>query len=155
MIQLSREQEPGPSIFTTGLAFRPFFWLASVFVVLSLIAWFAFYSGAIVLHPRGGMIWWHQHEMLFGFGAAVVVGFLLTAVQNWTGIPSLTGMRLWSLALLWLIARIAIAFSEHLNSTFVMLLDVAFLPCVALAMASYVIRASVGGTLFLFLCSPC
>lgn len=141
MIHTSQAQCSSPSILKTGLAFRPFFWLASVFVVLSLIAWLAFYSGTIVLNPRGGMIWWHQHEMLFGFGAAVVVGFLLTAVQNWTGIPSLTGVRLWSLALLWLLARIAVAFSDNLNSTFVMLLDVAFLPCVAIAMASYVIRA--------------
>lgn len=141
MIRISQGQAPGPSLFKTGLAFRPFFWLASVFVTLSLVAWFAFYSGSVVLSPRGGMIWWHQHEMLFGFGAAVVVGFLLTAVQNWTGIPSLTGARLWLLALLWLLARIAVAFSDNLNATFVMLLDAAFLPCVAIAMASYVIRA--------------
>lgn len=141
MIHTSQHQSPPPSVVKTGLAFRPFFWLASVFVVVSLVLWYAFYSGILVLNPQGGMIWWHQHEMIFGFGAAVVVGFLLTAVQNWTGIPSLTGARLWLMALLWLLARIGVAFSADLNATLVAVVDVAFLPLVAIAMASYVIRA--------------
>lgn len=141
MISTSQQQESVPSILKTGLAFRPFFWLASVFVVISLTVWYAFYSGIFLLNPRGGMMWWHQHEMLFGVAVAVVVGFLLTAVQNWTGLPSLKSTRLWLLTLLWLVARVAIAFSEHLNATVVMLLDLAFLPFVAVAMGSYVVRA--------------
>lgn len=137
----SQQQEPLPSVLKTGLAFRPFFWLASVFVVISLAVWYAFYSGILFLNPLGGMIWWHQHEMLFGFGIAVVVGFLLTAVQNWTGLPSLKSTRLWLLTFTWLLARVAIAFSGNLNAIVVALLDLAFLPLVAVAMGSYVIRA--------------
>lgn len=140
MISPSQQQEPAPSVLRTGLAFRPFFWLASVFVVISLSIWYAFYSGILLLSPYGGMMWWHQHEMLFGFGMAVVVGFLLTAVQNWTGLPSLKSVRLWLLTVIWLLARVAIAFSEHLEPTIVILLDLAFLPLVAVAMSSYVVR---------------
>src|SRR5690625_1475866 len=75
----------------TGLAFRPFFWLGAVFLLLSLALWSLFWQGSILVSPYGGMLWWHQHEMLFGFTAAIVAGFLLTAVQNWTGLPSLSG----------------------------------------------------------------
>src|SRR5690625_649437 len=140
MIRTTQEPQ-APSLFNTALAFRPFFWLASVFAVISLGIWYAYYSQWVPLNPKGGMLWWHQHEMIFGFGAAVVVGFLLTAVQNWTGIPSLTGPRLWGLTLLWLMARMGLAFSNALPYPLLMALDLAFLPLVGIAMASYVIRA--------------
>ncbi|EWG98639.1 NnrS family protein [Halomonas sp. BC04] len=91
------------------LAFRPFFLLAALFSVLSLIVWFAFWHGDILLRPHGGLMWWHQHEMIFGFGAAVVVGFLLTAVQNWTGQRSVSGAPLLGLVVLWLAARVLLA----------------------------------------------
>src|SRR5690625_7591145 len=83
--------------FKTGLAFRPFFWLGSVFLLLSFVLWSAFWQGMAWVSPYGGMIWWHQHEMLFGFTAAIVTGFLMTAVQSWTGLPSVKGgrRRLW------------------------------------------------------------
>jgi uncharacterized protein involved in response to NO len=57
--------------------------------------------------PAGGWLAWHRHEMLFGFGLAVVAGFLLTAVQNWTGQPSLSGKPVAALAGVWLAARLA------------------------------------------------
>ncbi|NLC21446.1 MAG: NnrS family protein, partial [Halomonadaceae bacterium] len=83
------------------LAFRPLFLLAALFSVLSMVVWFAFWHGDILLRPHGGLMFWHQHEMLFGFAAAVVAGFLLTAVQNWTGLPSLRGGPLLGLVALW------------------------------------------------------
>jgi uncharacterized protein involved in response to NO len=123
------------------LAFRPFFLLASLFSVLALVVWFAFWHGDILLRPHGGLMWWHQHEMIFGFAAAIVVGFLLTAVQNWTGQRSLHGAPLMGLVGLWLVARLLLAYPLGLPAWLLMLIDVAFLPLAALAMARLVIRA--------------
>ncbi|WP_280546946.1 NnrS family protein [Halomonas sp. 11-S5] len=123
------------------LAFRPFFLLAALFSVLSMGVWFAFWHGDILLRPVGGLMFWHQHEMLFGFAAAVVAGFLLTAVQNWTGLPSLKGGRLLALVGLWLAGRVLMAFPLGLPAWLPMLVDLAFLPVVAGVMAMLVIEA--------------
>ncbi|MFW6345451.1 MAG: NnrS family protein [Halomonas sp.] len=123
------------------LAFRPFFLLAALFGILSLVVWFAFWHGDILLRPQGGLLFWHQHEMLFGFAAAVVAGFLLTAVQNWTGLPSLKGGPLLGLVALWLAARVLMAFPMGVPGGVVAAIDLAFLPLVAAVMASLVIRA--------------
>ena len=123
------------------LAFRPFFLLASLFSVLSLAVWFAFWHGDILLRPHGGLMWWHQHEMVFGFGAAVVVGFLLTAAQNWTGQLSLRGAPLLGLVGVWLLARLLIAFPMGLPPVLLIAIDMAFLPLAALALARMVVAA--------------
>ncbi|MBS9403454.1 NnrS family protein [Halomonas sp. TRM85114] len=123
------------------LAFRPFFLLAALFGVLSLGVWFAFWHGLILLRPYGGLMFWHQHEMLFGFAAAVVAGFLLTAVQNWTGLPSLKGGSLLALVGLWLAGRLLMAFPLGLPTWLPVLVDLAFLPVVAGVMAMLVIEA--------------
>ncbi len=123
------------------LAFRPFFLLAALFSVLAMVVWFAFWHGDILLRPHGGLMWWHQHEMIFGFGAAVVVGFLLTAVQNWTGQRSLHGASLFGLVLLWLAARVLLAYPMGLPAWLLISLDVAFLPLAALAMGRLVVGA--------------
>lgn len=121
------------------LAFRPFFLLGAVFSVLALLAWLAFWHGNLWLSPYGGMFWWHPHEMLFGFGSAIIVGFLLTAVQNWTGRPGLAGWPLLGLAALWLGARVLLAYGASLPPALLLAVDVAFLPCAAIAMARRVI----------------
>ncbi|SDM13074.1 uncharacterized protein involved in response to NO [Modicisalibacter muralis] len=122
------------------LAFRPFFLLGAAFSLLAMLIWGAFWHGTILLQPHGGMFWWHQHEMLFGFVAAIVVGFLLTAVQNWTGQPGLRGVPLLALAGLWLLGRLLMASPLGLSPWVLMLVDVAFLPLVAMALAWPVIR---------------
>lgn len=121
------------------LAFRPFFLLGALFSLLSLLVWLAFWHGNLWLTPYGGMLWWHQHEMLFGFGSAIIAGFLLTAVQNWTGRPGLSGWPLLALVSLWLTARLLLAYAAHLPAWLLLLIDGAFLPLVALAMAKLVI----------------
>ncbi|PCF96022.1 NnrS family protein [Vreelandella nigrificans] len=123
------------------LAFRPFFLLAALFSVVSLLVWLAFWHGNILLRPYGGLIFWHQHEMLFGFAAAVVAGFLLTAVRNWTGLPSVSGGPLLALVLLWLLGRLLMAFPMALPAWVLVVVDLAFLPAVAIVMAKLVITA--------------
>ncbi|MEB0121571.1 NnrS family protein [Pseudomonas sp. CCI1.2] len=90
------------------LAFRPFFLAGCLLAVLVIPLWLAAFSG-LIPHwtPAGGWLGWHRHELLFGFGMAIITGFLLTAVQTWTGRPGISGARLATLALLWLCARVA------------------------------------------------
>lgn len=121
------------------LAFRPFFLLGALFSVLAMLVWLAFWNGNLWLSPYGGMLWWHPHEMLIGFGSAIITGFLMTAVQNWTGQPGLKGWSLFGLATLWLAGRLLLAYGNTLPPMLPLLVDVAFLPLVALAMARRVL----------------
>ena len=95
-----------------NLGFRLFFFTASAFAVLTMLAWLAVYqfqvtafSGA--LPPS----YWHGHEMVYGYAAAVVTGFLFTAVQNWTGLPLPHGWPLFCYWLPWFVARLLFAFA--------------------------------------------
>ena len=90
------------------LGFRPFFLLGSLLAALAIPLWiFAWLGGWHSLQPQGGWLAWHRHEMAFGFAGAIIAGFLLTAVQNWTGRPGLSGRPLITLFGLWLAARLA------------------------------------------------
>ncbi|PID49197.1 MAG: NnrS family protein [Proteobacteria bacterium] len=89
------------------LGFRPFFLLASLFALFGMMVWMALYLWAWQGLPgRYPPMSWHAHEMIFGYTVAVVAGFLLTAVRNWTGVQTLHGWPLLLLASLWLIARL-------------------------------------------------
>ena len=99
---LVRPPEAGFALFALG--FRPFYMLASIFSALSVLLWAAQYSGWLASPYLAGPLW-HGHEMLFGFTLAVVAGFLLTAVRNWTGQPTPTGAPLMALAALWVAGR--------------------------------------------------
>ncbi len=96
------------------LGFRPFFLLAGLFAVVSMVIWYWRYRYQPVLAHMDQLpaSLWHGHEMIFGYALAVAAGFLLTAERNWTSVPTLQGMPLMLLALLWLIARIA-PFVDH------------------------------------------
>lgn len=85
------------------IAFRPFFALGSLAAILLIGVWLLVLSGKFPL-PLSPL--WHAHEMLYGFGSAILCGFLLTAIQNWTQQRSLYGPRLQLLALVWFIGRI-------------------------------------------------
>ncbi len=89
------------------LGFRPFYLLASVFAALSVPLWAAQYAGWLdTAYVAGPLV--HAHEMLFGFTMAVIAGFLFTAVRNWTGHPTPTGITLASIAALWIAARVLV-----------------------------------------------
>ncbi|KPA51677.1 nnrS family protein [Photobacterium leiognathi subsp. mandapamensis] len=95
------------------LGFRPFFLGASTFSVFAMLIWALFWSGQSQLAGvmYANPIWWHSHEMLFGFSGAIIIGFLLTAVQNWTGQTGIKGTRLLLVFSLWLIARLGLMFA--------------------------------------------
>mgnify|MGYP000214990735 CR=1 FL=1 len=124
-----------PPIFR--LAFRPLFLGGTLFSILAIAWWIYFWNSASAWMPHGGPVWWHGHEMLFGFGAAIVVGFLLTAVQSWTGVLGLRGKPLALLALTWLLGRIFLAFGMSLGFTawLIALVDISFLLLASIAMA--------------------
>ncbi|WP_306341444.1 NnrS family protein [Photobacterium malacitanum] len=105
------QEEKIPPIFR--LAFRPFFIGAAVYAVVSIALWGLLWAGdpQISQFMYSNPLWWHSHEMLFGFAGAVIVGFLLTAVQTWTGQTGLKGIKLAGLFSLWLIARLGLMFA--------------------------------------------
>ncbi len=87
--------------------FRPFFLLAMLSAIVLGVIWMGLYSfGWMPLRSDYPPVSWHAHEMLFGYTVAVVSGFLLTAVRNWTGLPTVAGLPLLVLALIWLFGRI-------------------------------------------------
>ncbi|ARS47861.1 short-chain dehydrogenase [Ectopseudomonas mendocina] len=89
------------------LGFRPFFLAGALFALLAVALWAAALHGLTRPALSAGLLAWHRHEMPFGFGLAIIAGFLLTAVQNWTGRPGLSGRPLIALFGLWLAARLA------------------------------------------------
>ncbi|MCS9517144.1 NnrS family protein, partial [Pseudomonas aeruginosa] len=114
------------------LGFRPFFLGGALFAVLAIALWLAALAGLWSgWQPVGGWLAWHRHEMLFGFGVAIIAGFLLTAVQTWTGVPGLQGKPLALLAGLWLAARLAWLFDAPL--ALLLVLQLSFLPLLAWA----------------------
>ena len=115
-----------------ALGFRPFFSCAGVAAVLLLMLWLGFWSGHIPPNSYYGIIGWHSHEMLFGYTTAIIAGFLLTAVRNWTGINTVTGTPLAALAALWLLGRI-MPFLP-LPGGLIALVDLGFFPLLAVAL---------------------
>lgn len=129
------------------LGFRPFFLLGALFSCLAMLGWVGQLNNWFALPGIGNPIWWHAHEMLFGFGAAIVAGFLLTAVQNWTAHP---GVRSWPLALivgLWVLPRCLLPWLGEGN-LILMALDLAWLPLCAWFLAKPVIMTRQWRNLF-------
>jgi len=135
---------PGPDfgmpVFRLG--FRPFFLVAGIFAVLSMMVWAASYVFSVEFYFSGlAPNLWHAHEMVFGYAVAVIAGFLLTAIKNWTGIEVLRGKALVALLALWLVARIVplsgLAFSIQL----IAVVDVLFLFILTLVCLRPVIMA--------------
>jgi uncharacterized protein involved in response to NO len=132
--------QPAKGLAPFALGFRPFFILAAVSGVALLGIWLAIWSGLITPPLYYGVIGWHSHEMLFGYTTAVIAGFLLTAVKNWTGVDTLKGLPLALLALLWLLARLA-PFVPLLPHPLIAILDLGFLPLLALALYGPLMQA--------------
>lgn len=116
--------ERGPAILRQS--FRPFFLLAGVWGTLGVLLWMGSLAGWPVLPGVADALAWHKHEMIFGFAAAAMAGFILTAIPNWTGRPPISGWRLAVLVGLWGLGRLAFLLSDWLGPWAVAALDLSF-----------------------------
>jgi len=123
----------GPALLSYG--FRPFFLLAGLYSGLAILVWLPMFYGEISAATAFAPRDWHIHEMLFGYVGAVVTGFLLTAIPNWTGRLPLQGMPLLVLVIVWLLGRIAVTASAWIGWASAAVIDSAFLVLVAAAAA--------------------
>ncbi|BFG76447.1 NnrS family protein [Paraburkholderia terrae] len=124
-----------------NLGFRPFYLAGAGFAALALTAWLLVLAGVPVMGNyllRLDPIDWHAHEMVFGFAASIVAGFLLTAVRAWTGMQTTSHRTLAALALLWLAARVLVWSGPAVPAA---LIDSAFLPAVAFALLRVLMKA--------------
>lgn len=123
---LSRRRDyEGPVLLSAG--FRPFFLAASIWAAFGVALWVPVYLGMIALPARLSPLEWHIHEMLYGYTAAAIAGFLLTAIPNWTGRLPVNGMPLAALAAIWLAGRIAMLAPPVAGTVAAAAIDIAFL----------------------------
>ena len=125
MLALRRARLAAAHPFLRG-GFRPFFFGGAAWAVLALLLWLGALSGALALPSAMDSLAWHRHEMLFGFVGAVMCGFLLTAIPNWTGRLPIAGGPLAGLFALWLLARLALLFSSVSGIPIAFVLDAGF-----------------------------
>lgn len=121
--------------------FRPFFFLAAAWACFAVLAWLWAFLGGMSLPGGFDALAWHRHEMLFGFVGAAIVGFLLTAIPNWTGRLPIAGLPLAALAGLWLTARAAVWFSGTVGLVTAAAFDIGFFLVFALVAGREVIAA--------------
>jgi uncharacterized protein involved in response to NO len=117
--------DAGPAILSAG--FRPFFLAASIWAAAAIPLWLAAYAEGGAVPTALPAVVWHVHEMVFGFAAAVVAGFLLTAIPNWTGRMPLQGLPLAGLVTLWAAGRVAVLCSAKIGASAACIADLSFL----------------------------
>ena len=115
----------GPAILSYG--FRPFFLGGSIWAAAAMVLFIPMLQGNLALPTALNPIDWHQHELLYGFLPAIVAGFLLTAVPNWTGRLPVAGAPLAALFALWLLGRAAVASSALIGAGAAAAVDMLFL----------------------------
>ena len=109
---------------------------------MALTLWLCTLAGKLTLPTNFDPLAWHRHEMLFGFVGAVIAGFLLTAIPNWTGRLPIAGKPLLGLFGLWLSARIAVLFSAQVGALPAAVLDAGFFVVLAGLAAREVLEAN-------------
>ena len=135
-------RQSGMKLVPFAYGFRPFFLVAGLFAALSVTAWLWVHGAGAFPDARMPPQFWHAHEMFFGFIAAAVAGFLLTAVPSWTGSRGFSGLPLIVLTALWLAGRIAFSLGDALPFGLLAALELAFLPGVMLMIAPTLFRSS-------------
>ncbi|RQR33380.1 NnrS family protein [Burkholderia sp. Bp9143] len=135
-----------PPLLQLGL--RPFYLTGALFASMAVAVWLAAWHGAPVAGRAGAMtgLMWHVHEMIFGFVAAIVVGFLLTATRAWTSRETLRGPALAALWLLWLAGRVLVWSGP---ATLAAVVDSLFLPVTAVVLLRVLISAKNRHNVFL------
>ncbi|WP_374449075.1 NnrS family protein [Stella sp.] len=126
-----------PAVLSHG--FRPFFLLGAFYAGLIILAWLPLLHGLIELASAFSPLDWHVHETMFGFVAAIVGGFLLTAIPNWTGRLPVRGLPLLALVLLWLAGRVAVLVSGEIGWVAAAIVDCLFLAALAAAAAKEIV----------------
>ena len=121
-----------------ALGFRPFYLLAGLLAIAGMSLWLLSYTGNAQFGTYLQGVFWHSHEMVFGFIAAAMTGFLFTAVRNWTGLPTPAGAMLGGIALLWILARVLLLSGP---ATLAVAVDLVFLPAVAVGVAIPILRS--------------
>jgi uncharacterized protein involved in response to NO len=127
----------GPALFSYG--FRPFFLFAGVWAAFVMAWWLGLLTGHLPAPGSFSPVDWHAHELLFGYLPAVVAGFLLTAVPNWTGRLPIVGPPLAGLFGLWVLGRVVLVLPATLPGWLVALADLAFLAAFALAIGREIV----------------
>ena len=128
-----------PYLGVAAKGFRPFFFLAAAFAVAIVPIWLLAVGGAVRLPPYLDPMIWHAHEMIFGFLVAVIAGFLLTAVGNWTQRETVVGVPLLALSMVWITGRVVMAFAERLPRAVPALVDLVFIPLLMITLARPII----------------
>jgi uncharacterized protein involved in response to NO len=127
----------GPALFSYG--FRPFFLAGALWSAASIVLWIPQFIGELSIRTAYTPLDWHIHEMLYGYVAAVIAGFLLTAIPNWTGRLPICGGPLAALVGLWLAGRLAVLLSAQCGLLAAAVIDVAFLATLAGAAAREIV----------------
>lgn len=140
MLALRKQRMADTHPFFRG-GFRPFFACGALWALVALALWLGALGGTFTLPTHFDPLAWHRHEMLFGFVGAVISGFLLTAIPNWSGRLPIAGAPLAMLFGLWLAARVAVLFSTQVGPLVAALLDVGFYVVLAALAAREVFAA--------------
>jgi uncharacterized protein involved in response to NO len=121
--------------------FRPFFLGAALWAFTAMVLWIGVVSNWWTFAHAYGALAWHSHEFLFGYVSAVLTGFLLTAIPNWTGQLPLQGRPLLALFLLWLTGRIAMLATDRIGIVAAVVVDCTYM----LALTAVILREIVAG----------
>lgn len=123
-----------------GDGFRVFFLAAGLWALLAVGLWILWLFGPLDLPTAAPPSYWHAHEMIFGYGAAALGGFFLTAVPNWTGAKAARHVFIGAVAGIWLAGRCAVFWSGALPAPIVAAVDLAFLPVLGAKIATQLVR---------------
>ncbi len=130
----------GPAVLSFG--FRPFFLLGSLWAVVVMACFMPMLAGHLALPTAFSPVEWHVHELLYGYLTAVIAGFLLTAVPNWTGRLPVVGAPLLWLVLLWLAGRFAVLVSAWIGASVAAAIDMTFLLALGFVIAREIVAGS-------------
>jgi uncharacterized protein involved in response to NO len=133
----------------TGLArfpilsygFRPFFLGGALWALVAMLLWIGVVTGQWEIATNYGPLAWHAHEFLFGYVGAIIAGFLLTAIPNWTGQLPIRGGPLLALFLLWMAGRVALFAIDQVGAFFATSIDSLFLLMLALVASREIVAA--------------
>lgn len=124
-----------------AMGFRAFFALAGLSALALIAVWSSLFDGSLHIDNYFPNNQWHAHEMLLGYSVAVIAGFLLTAIRNWTGLPTADYDKLAGLVFLWLYGRVMPFYSNLIADSVIALVDFAFLPVLAYQLAQPLLKA--------------